>query len=355
MSVKLTNILQLFILFFCIFSINFIVHPEDIKIGYIRNITSIDLNGDGKKEQIVTKIYKINDYASWEKLIVLDKNGKKIWESPEWGDIGSPMVFGVSETGSSLPQIINDIDGDGFIEAIITQPQSDVCPPAFDILRWKNNRFSPVKGGTLLDKPAGSGNYSWSVNYDIGSILNQKQRWINKFISVSTEGKYTVEIFSYTGSGTITGDSLHIGKAVVYGDELGFHIVKWIEPVKDLQGKSDSKKIQGQPLLDLLDKHYTAINNKKFKDAYNCRSKEWQSAHSYDEFYSNWESNITIGIRDLEILSQTEKRAEVKIELYSVDDTGNGNKTGIYTGTVWMINEKGDWKINEVQVNEKNN
>ncbi|MEQ8191593.1 MAG: hypothetical protein ABRQ39_26745, partial [Candidatus Eremiobacterota bacterium] len=61
LSVKLTNILQLFILFFCIFSINFIVHPEDIKIGYIRNITSIDLNGDGKKEQIVTKIYKIND------------------------------------------------------------------------------------------------------------------------------------------------------------------------------------------------------------------------------------------------------------------------------------------------------
>jgi len=129
LSVKLTNIFQLFILFFCIVSINFIVHPEDIKIGHIRNITSIDLNGDGKKEQIVTKIYKINDYASWEKLIILDKNGEKIWESPEGGDIGSPMVFGVSETGSSLPQIISDIDGDGFIEAIITQPQSDVRPP----------------------------------------------------------------------------------------------------------------------------------------------------------------------------------------------------------------------------------
>lgn len=343
------------ILIFCIISMNLIAWSKEDKsiqkkAGDIYDSYSADLNGDGVKEQILLKIYKVIKNESWyAKLVVLNKDGEVLWKSPESDDIDSPLVFGYNGISFMLPEVIGDIDKDGFIEIIVKRNLSDdVRPTTFEALRWKNNEFSLVKAGMLLDNPRISGNYCWSVKYDYDFLIEQKQRWIMNFISVSSDGKCTVEI--------LDGDCFDypyedwVGQALITGDDVGFHIEKWIKPIP--APMENTAPIQVDELVNLLDKHYNAINNKFFEEAYNYRSNGWTGSHSYDEFYANWESNIAIGLVAAEILSQTEKKAEVKIGFYSIDSTGSEYKKAYYSGTAYLIKENGEWKIDDVQVKE---
>lgn len=193
--------------------------PIDAKVGDIYNKSYVDLNGDGKDEEIQLKIYKVNEYGDWyTKLIVMDSNGRALWSSPESEDTNDPMVFGAWMFGVCLPEVIGDINNDGFVEVVTPAPVSDVRPPFFNLLRWENSEFVFAKGGQLIETSEGV--YPWTTNG------KRSGRYITKFLTFYSDGTCDVKIYDSTGG------NIKIGKAKVTGDENGFYLTEWIEQLK---------------------------------------------------------------------------------------------------------------------------
>jgi hypothetical protein len=97
------------------------------KTGDIYQKIAVDLNNDGKKEEILIKIYRVDEnMGAFGQIIVLNSSGQAIWAGPKNSDIGDPLTFGSWDFGSSLIEIAGNTDMDGSIEIICTKPVSDV-------------------------------------------------------------------------------------------------------------------------------------------------------------------------------------------------------------------------------------
>jgi len=108
-----------------------------------KNLILHDLNGDGEMETISwIKYTSTEDLGDFYQLRVYSSQGDLIWQGPKGTDIQNPLVLGDWDFGSAFPQLAADIDGDGAIELIIPEPQSDVSPTQFRVLRWANGSFS---------------------------------------------------------------------------------------------------------------------------------------------------------------------------------------------------------------------
>jgi len=207
--------------FFCILPV--LAQYSQPKEGDIYQHFSIDLNKDGNTEEIIIKIYKVDEnMGAFGQIIVLNSSGKTIWAGPKNSDIGDPMTFGSWDFGSSLIEVAGDIDKDGSVEIICTKPVSDVRFTPYKLLRWKNNKFYPVcKGTVLVENPSGSGKYPWS------NREGYKGRWISEFKSLNKDGTCTVKITEFTSD-----SQGKEGEAIVTGDSKGFHISKWVKNIK---------------------------------------------------------------------------------------------------------------------------
>ncbi|HPZ10023.1 MAG TPA: zinc ribbon domain-containing protein [Candidatus Eremiobacteraeota bacterium] len=114
------------------------------------------------------------------------------------------------------------------------------------------------------------------------------------------------------------------------------------------------KSIKSSP-VDILKQNYAAINNREFEEAYNLRSKSYRSKTSYEEYYDIWKTNITISLKETEILEQSDQRAKIRIKLYSEDKDKNSEQTdkALYSGVIYLINEDGNWRIDRVDITSR--
>jgi len=122
-----------------------------------------------------------------------------------------------------------------------------------------------------------------------------------------------------------------------------------LEPTADITYESPEDP------LSIVEENYDAINDKDFKRAYGFRSNDWRLKNSYEDYYKLWKTNIVISLKEAEILYQSEEKAKIKIRLYSEDNDYNTGKISraYYNGSVYLIKEKGEWKISEVNVEKE--
>ncbi len=106
---------------------------------------------------------------------------------------------------------------------------------------------------------------------------------------------------------------------------------------------------------EVLRENYMAIKDKDFKKAYEFRSSKWKKKNSYERFYEVWSPNIDIALSDVEIISETGSSAKLKFRLYSEDtDSVSGEiYKAFYRGSVFLIKEGGEWKIDEIEAEKE--
>lgn len=182
-------------------------------------VFTADLGRGGAACTIATRKFATTDAGDYFQLVVTDAAGRTLWAGPRRPDESNALVFGAWHHGVSLPECVGDIDADGSIELVAPAPQSDVSPVLFRVLRWNGAAFSPVRSGTLLEDPVGSGHYPWARSD------SSHGRWVSHF-RTATRGSLIAEIVDYAG-----GDAVRMGTARMSPRAGGYRVVAWLQPM----------------------------------------------------------------------------------------------------------------------------
>lgn len=192
--------------------------------GQVYESKTLDLTGDGQQEKIVLVAYNIDrEVQSFSgQLRVLDSRGQLVWQAPKQTRSDRPFAFGAWPYGVAGLQWLGDIDSDGKIELLSTEPVSDIRPFTFQRYRWEGKAFRSLGRKMLLESKPGSGRYLWRdpIEWDGVSALS----WA---MTLSGDpARCEAELMAYGANGEIRS-----GQAVMKGDGLGLSVVSWLRPM----------------------------------------------------------------------------------------------------------------------------
>lgn len=178
-----------------------------------------DIDQDGKEETIAWKKFATADLGDYYQLLVLDDDGSLIWEGPKEKEKENPYIFSSLHIGVSLPQLLTDIDNDGFTELLTPELQSDVRPVYYRKLRWRGTYFEPLLSSALMRSSSQPNRFVWKrTSKSYGT-------WISKLEPYS-DGLVKANVTEYRKD-----ESVKAGAALIRFDREGAEIYKWIEPI----------------------------------------------------------------------------------------------------------------------------
>ncbi len=197
-------------------------HVKPFK-GYVDGKLQADIDRDGKKETIAWKKFATVELGDYYQLLVLDDDGSLLWEGPKEKDEANPYVFSSLHIGVSLPELLTDIDNDGYIELLTPELQSDVSPAYYKKLRWRDGQFE-VLWTSVLMMPSGSNRFKWKrTDGDYGT-------WVSELAPYSKGmAKATVTLYHQDGSTAM-------GVALIRFDRDGAAVERWLEPLTSTGG-----------------------------------------------------------------------------------------------------------------------
>ena len=192
------------------------------KNGQTYQTFQADVNGDGKPDKVGLVAYRVSSEEYWGQLTVWDSSGKVLWKAPQAKNADEALAFGAWNYGVSSIELVGDIDGDGKVELLAPQPQSDVRPPTFRIFRWTGSAFAPVARKQLLETPRGSGHFVWSQP---SQWNGSAATWVGHLEHQG--GAMVAQIYVVN-----SGSDVKLGKARMTADKQGLRVSSWVEKPK---------------------------------------------------------------------------------------------------------------------------
>lgn len=183
---------------------------------------SADIDHDGKKETIEWEKFTSTDLGDYYQLKVFDDNGKILWRGPRNADETNPYIFSSLHIGVSLPELLDDIDNDGYTELLTPELQSDVSPTYYKKLRWKGTYFEVLPSYALTLKSPTSNHFIWEKVNDTYKI------WVSQLDAknIYRAGFAKADVIAYMHD-----DTVKSGVALIKFVPQGAELKKWIEPL----------------------------------------------------------------------------------------------------------------------------
>lgn len=193
--------------------------------GHIDGKLRADIDRDGKEETVAWKKFASVDLGDYYQLLVIDDDGSLLWEGPKKQDYEDPLVFFYLDYGRSLPQLLMDVDQDGFVELLAPMAQSDVSPTYFRKLRWRGSYFEPLLSNALMQSASQPRHFDWKTT--------QKSygTWISKLTPYGN-GLVKANVMKYRKNGGV-----RMGTALIKFDRRGATVDRWLKP---MSGANDS-------------------------------------------------------------------------------------------------------------------
>ncbi|MDD2450849.1 MAG: SH3 domain-containing protein [Sulfurovum sp.] len=189
------------------------------QIGDIYGRLEGDIDKDGKTETIAWKKFLTADRGDYYQLLVFDDDGSLLWKGPEEEDEGNPYIYSSLDIGISLPELLMDIDNDGYTELLAPELQSDVSPVYYRKLRWRGSYFEPLLSNALMLTVEESNRFVWKrTSKPYGT-------WVSKLTPYG-DGLVKADVTVYQKD-----QSVGSGVALLQFDREGANVYRWIEPL----------------------------------------------------------------------------------------------------------------------------
>jgi len=184
------------------------------------NELSADLDGDGALETVRWVLLDSAKSNQFFQLFVIDARGKTLWTGPTSKTTDNAYIFFQSHIGISLPQLLHDVTGDGLVELLGPEPQSDVSATVFRRMSWKDGAFLVLDSRPLMMETPGGNRFAWVEGDHSFGI------WVSRFGQVTGEGLVAAEITRYTEDGIYES-----GTVLLRFDREGAQIERWTTPL----------------------------------------------------------------------------------------------------------------------------
>ncbi len=197
----------------------------------VKRLTA-NIDHDGKKETIQWRKFATTDMGDYYQIQVVDDNGVLLWRGPRKISENNPYIFSSTHSGESLPQLLFDIDRDGYVELLAPEPQSDVRATYYRKLRWMDGYFENLPSQALMMRNLGSDHFSWisrELTYGI---------WVSKFREVDNKGLVKADIVDYNRDGVWKG-----GVALLRFTSGGAVVHRWIKPLAGIQTNTSRSEV----------------------------------------------------------------------------------------------------------------
>jgi len=193
---------------------------------FAKTILYGDIDHDGRDESMELISSGQTDMGSFYQLIVKDDNGRVLWRARKSLNTNNRYSFFEAHHGISMPEILVDIDQDGYMELIAPEPQSDVSPTYYRKLKWIAKRFRIMPSQALMME---RGNVlRWKNSKDYEGV------WVSSFVGMQ-RGLIKVNITSY-----IKGE-YKSGVALLEPTRNGARVVEWIKALRSGYDNQDNR------------------------------------------------------------------------------------------------------------------
>ncbi len=211
--------------------------------GQVDGKLSGDIDQDGKEETVAWKKFATVELGDYYQLLLLDDDGSLLWKGPKEKDEGNPYIFSALDIGVSLPELLADIDDDGYVELVTPELQSDVRPVYFRKLRWRGTYFEPLLSNALMRSSPGSNRFVWQKTSESYGT------WISRLAPYDDDlAKADVTELNKDGS-------MRMGVALLRFDREGATVSKWLEPMAAVGGsniQSEAPAVSKQEKIGLV-------------------------------------------------------------------------------------------------------
>lgn len=182
---------------------------QDIAVGTVFQKVAGSITSPTARETAALVVgARIADGDWVARLVVTGADGRQIWASPLIRSLYNPQGYTIGNAGITNLDVAGDIDGDGRGEVVVEEPQSDVRPVRFRVLRWNGKGLMRVRSQSLMQQ--GAEGFMWTDRRDANAP------WIHKFTAVIAPGRCRVETLDLQGNG---------GTAVVEATSRGYRRV----------------------------------------------------------------------------------------------------------------------------------
>lgn len=183
-----------------------------------------NIDYDSRLESVQWKKFATTNMGDYYQIQVIDDNGALLWQGPKEARDNNPYVFSSTHSGRSFPQLLFDVDGDGYVELLAPEPQSDVSATSYRKLRWMGEHFESLPSEVLMMPSLGSDFFSWVSREHTEGI------WISRFKRVGKNGLVEADV-TYL----VRDAPLKSGVALLKFVPNGALVHKWIKPLSSRQ------------------------------------------------------------------------------------------------------------------------
>ena len=123
-------------------------------------------------QAVLVEVDEVESYAQ----VTISRNDSVLWSSPKVELNDHDFAFGSWYDGNGLPNLFDDIDGDGHPELLASVPKGDLTPTVFRVFRWDGQTLSLLRKSSLLRD--GNGDFVWT---EVDPQDESQMTWIDYF------------------------------------------------------------------------------------------------------------------------------------------------------------------------------
>jgi len=202
-----------------------------------------DVDGDGRIETYRLEKFAKDEMGDYYRLN-LYRGDKLLWSGPKTKNTMDSFSFGVCEDGTSMLDILIDIDADGKAELLSMPSAGDVASMPVKIMRYDGKQVTNTDTYLIMDNND-SNHLRWiSADRYKSPASNANEGWASGFEKYDKNGTVKTYIFYMLEGGDSRG-----GYALIRFVPGGAKVVKWLEPL-DIAGaiKSYTARISHKDL-----------------------------------------------------------------------------------------------------------